>query len=599
MANYIINQELNGIEISFDAKPEAATLERLKANGYRWHRAKKVWYAKNTATRLELAKAITDTTAPISAPALAKDKETINLDNLGVKPENFSFYGAELAKFIRDDLKRRGVKGATVRSRYSGYTTAITVTVKATAADFVSIEEGAERFNRSAFTIDLDRGIYIGGRYLYFDEWEKMTEEEQTATHRGYIAECIDRLTSVHFGYSWASRAHYWEFTSKFWYKLTAIYKIANQWNYCNDDIMTDYFDRGYYLDIDIKKSDDFAPRQDMTDDDRAAYESERAKEEAERAAALAKYEQEQKEAEERRKAYEEQEKKDTATILADITVEDIEPLYISDLSGGIGKECNLDELNENIGVHNSDAVITRKATFSNIDIFETFGKYLLNDWEFVAGKGGTASEDRRLENVGNLHALNTEQRAAVKWYMCDCVGVYVNKELMLVINPEGYSYPRYCYKPTEDTTITNAAGVLEDQAKASEELPPFYFPEPVGKQAVNLHAGQQITIYQCDGWILSSVYDNAGTIANIAPGDYAQYKGVYITFTSGKRSFIRDNHDCLIYEGIQSRLPEEVTSRRISANMCEMFNYDELFPRILEYYSKQGIHPIVDTIQR
>jgi len=598
MATFAINQELNGIEISFEAKPEAATLEALKANGYRWHRSRRIWYAKQTAERLTLAESLTDGQTAARVPAKSAKVEAINLDNLGVKPDNFSYHGADLAKLIREDLKRRGVKGVTVRSRYSGYTTAITVTVKATAADFVSIEEGTERFNRSSFTIDLDRGIYTGGRYLYCAEWEKMTEEEQTATHRGYIAECIDRLTSVQFGYSWASRAHYWEFTSIFWDKLTAIYKIANQWNYCNDDIMTDYFDRGYYLDIDIKKPEDFAPRQDMTEDDRAAYEAERAKEEAERAAALAKYEQEQKEAEERRKAYEEQEKKDTAAILADITVEDIEPLYITNLSGGIGKECNLDELNENIGATSSDAVITRKATFSNMDIFETFGKYLLNDWEFVAGKGGTASEDSRLTSE-NIHHLNEDQRESIKWYMCDCIGVYVNKELMLVINPEGYSYPRYCYKPTEDTTTAEAAGVLENQANASYTLPSFYFPEPVEKQAANLHVGQQITIYQCDGWILSSVYDNAGTIADIAPGDYAQYKGLYITFTSGKRSFIRNDHDCLIYEGIKPRLPEEVTSRKMSANMSMLLNYDELFPNILEYYGKQGIKPIIDTIQR
>lgn len=65
-----INNELNGIEIFFESKPEPATLEALKAAGYRWHKVKKLWYAKNTPERLELAKSITNG-EPIEAPAPA------------------------------------------------------------------------------------------------------------------------------------------------------------------------------------------------------------------------------------------------------------------------------------------------------------------------------------------------------------------------------------------------------------------------------------------------------------------------------------------------------------------------------------------------
>jgi hypothetical protein len=59
-ATYSINTELNGIEISFDKKPTVDVLDSLKANGYRWHRVKKLWYARQTETRLELAKQITE-----------------------------------------------------------------------------------------------------------------------------------------------------------------------------------------------------------------------------------------------------------------------------------------------------------------------------------------------------------------------------------------------------------------------------------------------------------------------------------------------------------------------------------------------------------
>lgn len=60
MTTLTLNKELNGIEIKFDCKPISSTLESLKKSGFRWHRQKKVWYAKQTPERIELAQSITD-----------------------------------------------------------------------------------------------------------------------------------------------------------------------------------------------------------------------------------------------------------------------------------------------------------------------------------------------------------------------------------------------------------------------------------------------------------------------------------------------------------------------------------------------------------
>lgn len=60
MTRLVLNQELNGIEIRFDEKPLQATLDGLKKLGFRWHRQKKIWYAKQTPERLELAQIITN-----------------------------------------------------------------------------------------------------------------------------------------------------------------------------------------------------------------------------------------------------------------------------------------------------------------------------------------------------------------------------------------------------------------------------------------------------------------------------------------------------------------------------------------------------------
>lgn len=48
------NLEKNGIEISFDSIPDEEVRSELKRNGFRWHRAKKLWYAKETPERLKL-----------------------------------------------------------------------------------------------------------------------------------------------------------------------------------------------------------------------------------------------------------------------------------------------------------------------------------------------------------------------------------------------------------------------------------------------------------------------------------------------------------------------------------------------------------------
>ena len=110
---------------------------------------------------------------------------------------------------------------------------------------------------------------------------------------------------------------------------------------------------------------------------------------------------------------------------------------------------------------------------------------------------------------------------------------------------------------------------------------------------------GEQITIYQCDGWMLNSIYGGFGTVLAVEPGKYAQYNGIKITFTSGKAAFIRNGKKCLIYKGIKPTLPDSVTRTQIDAHMAKLHNAEELFERTLAYYESRGEKPILDTIQR
>jgi len=595
MCKININKELNGIELSFNSKPERATLDAIKAQGFKWNGRKMVWYAKQTADRLTFAQTLGQIeTAP-------KATATINLDNLGENTPHL--YGAELAAAIREDLKKRGAKGCTVRTS-RGY--GLTVTVKASAEDFTSLEEYAERYSFGEFSADVQmHGRYIGGGFngwLYANEYEKMSEEEQERAYYNFMSYEIAHRRDYNTYHR--ERANYPQFSTAFCEKLDAVFKIANQWNYDNSDIMTDYFDVGYYLDIKIK-ADEIEPRATMTDAEREALAEEQRKEEEERARQAAEWE---KQREEERAAAEERAKADKIAeeqIYNNIIIEDLEEseqIYISNMSGDGGKACNLEEVKADTHIYNIDCVIDRKVIFTDSETLKEYEARFMYDYIFLYGKGGTASEDVRLSDNINIYSLTTEQRETVKFYNCHCVGVYLNNELQFVVDPQGYNYSRYVYLLTDESEQKNAAEVLKEQEQDSELKDAFYFPAPVEEQAAQLHEGQEITIYQCDGWILNSINAGSGIVTGFYAGDYAQYKGLWITLLNGRkenRVFIHNGRKCLIYEGIKPALPEEVTRRKVSANMFEMYNADILLPNAYNYYKSQGITPIIDTCAR
>lgn len=55
-ASVNLNEELKGIEISFSCKPSKDVLNNLKHYGFRWHRIKKIWWAKQLPDRLQFVR---------------------------------------------------------------------------------------------------------------------------------------------------------------------------------------------------------------------------------------------------------------------------------------------------------------------------------------------------------------------------------------------------------------------------------------------------------------------------------------------------------------------------------------------------------------
>lgn len=84
-ATLTLNNNLNGIELSFDSKPNVEVLSAIKELGFRWHNKKKLWYAKQTEERLAKAKELADGKVYKAAASSAKAEPKEKVNKYGVK----------------------------------------------------------------------------------------------------------------------------------------------------------------------------------------------------------------------------------------------------------------------------------------------------------------------------------------------------------------------------------------------------------------------------------------------------------------------------------------------------------------------------------
>ncbi len=77
------NTQYNGIELIFPGKPSAAIRDRLKSVGFRWHRVKKLWYAKDKPAQRAVAEELAgETPTPKQQADTVKAVQQANGDKL-------------------------------------------------------------------------------------------------------------------------------------------------------------------------------------------------------------------------------------------------------------------------------------------------------------------------------------------------------------------------------------------------------------------------------------------------------------------------------------------------------------------------------------
>lgn len=251
MTTYALNHELNGIEIRFDEKPDEETRGALKAAGYRWHKARRLWYAKQTPERLELADRITagrmETGATVRAESTAKEKAAAwTAERLSSIKAGYTFdatgeglysgwtgcnayeplYGQELKKAIIAELRKNGIK-ATARERSDCYHTSFTFTVKVPAEMIETAEAYADRM--------LHQGSAIP--YWVYDETGKCIPRDDLP----YEWEERKAILTAHARYTYRDCVEPVEAFEE------TVKAIVSSFNSDHSNGMVDYFDRGFY----------------------------------------------------------------------------------------------------------------------------------------------------------------------------------------------------------------------------------------------------------------------------------------------------------------------------------------------------------------
>lgn len=578
------NEQYNSIEITFDGKPCEAVRAALKANGYRWHGARRLWYGYTDAETIsEAINAAAETPeeqnarAEVMRPAkkLASLWERCDVSKIEQHDKNTLPPVKEIAATIRKELRARfpEVKFS-IKSGYNNI-------------DAYILASPYERRH-----IMKDRRTGEPDKYGYYEDSAEL----------GAVKKYCRAL--------------------------------ANSWNYDESDSMTDYFDVHFYGGY-FETAGGYVqtePTEEQTRDVADFEERKAEKEEKERAEFLAKCERDRIEREKAAEAARIQAQKDAETraeIEKAVTVTDIpenERKIYFDLAlfRKVGSLAETDEIaaeyaSEGERLTFSDAVVSRRVDFGgysdgNKELFESFCKMFLHDFSFLAGKGGTATNDARVKNPEIFEKLTPEQRDAVEWYATDCVGVYFNDVLQFVVDPEGYNYARYILTLPEsfefETDSENAAEWIKRSEERTSSAAAFYIPAPILEQVEKaaLKRGENITVFKLDGWSMT-VQETRGKLVEIGAKAFAQYPdaGYVDIIPAGKRKptriYFRAGESFVIFRGILPEMPDVLKYSNVGLDMRRARYAGETAPEYVKnairHYGLQGFAPAVDLVAR
>ena len=382
----VYNDEKKGIELYFDCKPDRAVLAQLKADGFRWHNAKRMWYAKRNKRTDDLAR-------ELSGDGL--------ISNTAKKLDETATQGLwELTRTdgIRSNMNTK-LREKDVASRIRSHL--------------------RQRFPMCRFSVTSgDNRVYIEIKSSpFYKESEELKAIDNYAME--YAKSFRYRVDLLPNGMRYGPY--------NFYLVANGRYGCCVSWLYEQTEITPEI--KQMCADFQTKKAEF-----DRKEEERK---------EAEMQETMRRMEIERQESERIRKLAAEK----RAQVEANFTQKEVD-YYMTDLLDcGVSKCSTTDEYRQAPEEYHGRCMcrVAREIRLSG-EMYDIFSKQLLADWSFVAGMGCSETQDERVNSVEDYNAMTAEERKTVKWYCAKCVVIYCEDVPMLVVDPQGYDYCRYVY---------------------------------------------------------------------------------------------------------------------------------------------------------
>ena len=258
-------------------------------------------------------------------------------------------------------------------------------------------------------------------------------------------------------------------------------FKFAQSYNYDNSDSMSDYFDVNFYGVYESSIVDYSYQQREMTE-----AESEMAKkfhdcktdfEAAEEIRKQKEFEEYQKRCEIERTESEkaaEIRKANVQTIEENHEVREVNYTIINALLKA-NKDDNLDRTEYYDEKQTREPCQVSREIHLTAEVYALFERQLLSDYSFFAGMGGSRTDDRRIESMTDYHMMSKEDRETVEWYNFNCVAIYCDGELKLIVDPQGYNYARYIYVADEQSKkvvdYRSRDGISDEEYNENKEV--------------------------------------------------------------------------------------------------------------------------------
>lgn len=258
-------------------------------------------------------------------------------------------------------------------------------------------------------------------------------------------------------------------------------YTYAQSWNYDNSDSMTDYFDVNFYG---VYKNDivnynynqrECKPNETEIETDflakKSEFDAEQKKQEEER---IKKGVEEYKIRQAEYKKAEAERQKKIHRIEKNAEIKTVNYTIVNAILKA-NKDDNLDhtEIYDEKQCRET-CQVSREVHFTT-EVYALFEKQLMSDYSFFGGMGGSRTDDRRIQSSIDYDMMTEEERETVEWYNIDCVAIYCDGELKLIVDPQGYNYARYVYVYDEQSqkvdTYHSDYGISEEEHQHNIEL--------------------------------------------------------------------------------------------------------------------------------